>query len=57
MTAGIRSFGRLWRYDRGLLLAYGLVAAFLLTFVVAPLVRVALEPSSADWRQVFATPR
>jgi len=57
LTAGIRSFGRLWRYDRGLLLAYGLVAAFLLTFVVAPLVRVALEPSSADWRQVFATPR
>jgi len=47
----------LWRFDRGLLLAYGLVALFLLTFVVAPLVRVALEPTLADWRLVVTTPR
>lgn len=57
MTAGLRSLGRLWRFDRGLLLAYGLAALFLLGFVVAPLVRVALEPSAADWRQVLTTPR
>ena len=57
MTAGLRSFGRLWRYDRGLLLAYGLASLFLLAFVVAPLVRVALEPTLADWRQVLTTPR
>ena len=49
MTAGLRSFGRLWRYDRGLLLAYGLASLFLLAFVVAPLVRVALEPTLTDW--------
>jgi len=57
LTAGLRSLGRLWRFDRGLLLAYGLAALFLLGFVVAPLVRVALEPSAADWRQVLTTPR
>jgi len=57
LTYGVRSLGRLWRYDRGLLLAYGLVAVFLLVFVVAPLVRVAFEPTLADWRQVFTTPR
>jgi iron(III) transport system permease protein len=33
------------------------VALFLLAFVVAPLVRVALEPGPADWRQVLTTPR
>lgn len=57
MTASLRSFGRLWRYDRSLLLAYLLAALFLLTFVVGPLVRVALEPTGADWRQVLSTPR
>lgn len=45
------------RYDRGLLLAYLLVALFLLAFVVAPLARVAYEPGLDDWRQVFTTPR
>ena len=57
MTAGLRSFGRLWRYDRGLLLAYAAAALFLFAFVVAPLVRVALEPTLGDWRQVIGTPR
>lgn len=57
LTAGLRAFGRLWRFDRGLLLAYALAALFLLTFVVVPLVRVALEPTVSDWRQVFTTPR
>ena len=57
MTTGLKSVQRLWRYDRGLLLAYGLAALFLLAFVVWPLVRVALEPTAADWRQVFTTPR
>lgn len=57
MTSGLRATGRLWRYDRGLLLAYALAVLFLLAFVVWPLVRVALEPSAADWRQVFTTPR
>lgn len=55
--AGLASLGRLWRFDRGLLLVYLLVALFLLAFVVAPLVRVALTPSLADWRQVVTTPR
>ncbi|MFA5595374.1 MAG: iron ABC transporter permease [Trueperaceae bacterium] len=57
MTTGLKRLGRLWRYDPGLLLAYGLTALFLLVFVVWPLARVALEPSLADWRQVFTTPR
>ena len=54
---GLRSFGRLWRFDRRLLLAYGLVALFLLTFVVGPLVRVVREPTLSDWRLVMTTPR
>ncbi len=57
MTASLRSLGQLWRFDRGLLLAYCLAALFLLAFVIAPLVRVALEPTAADWRQVLTTPR
>ena len=57
MTTGLRRVGRLWRYDPGLLVAYGLAALFLLVFVVWPLARVALEPTVADWRQVFTTPR
>ena len=57
MTTSLRSLGRIWRYDRGLLLAYGLAALFLLVFVIWPLARVALEPTGADWRQVFTTPR
>lgn len=57
MTTGLKAMGRLWRYDRGLLLVYGLASLFLLVFVVWPLVRVALEPTLADWRQVLTTPR
>ncbi|HZJ09152.1 MAG TPA: hypothetical protein VFD39_05615, partial [Trueperaceae bacterium] len=53
----MRSFVRLWRYDRGMLLSYVFVVAFLGLFVVAPLIRVAFAPTAADWRQVLATPR
>lgn len=57
MTLAFRTLGRLWRYDRGLLLSYVVVAAFLAVFVVGPLVAVSLSPSGSDWSRVFNTPR
>lgn len=57
MTLAFRSLGRLWRYDRSLLLSYVVVVAFLAVFVVGPLVAVSLSPSGADWSRVFNTPR
>lgn len=46
-----------WRRDPWLALTFWLVTAFLLVFVVYPLVTAALTPRLSDWIQAFTTPR
>ncbi len=43
--------------EPGVAISYAALAAFLVVFIVGPLVVVFLEPSSADWARVWATPR
>lgn len=57
LTSAAQRLQRLWRYDKGLLAAYVLASLFVGLFVVAPLLKVSLEPGLREWRQVLVTPR